>query len=366
MSRLKTTLLALVSLNAFGFWVVSCKDDNTGPACTPGTTRLCAGVSRCQGTQACLDDGSGYGDCDCSGAPRKAPPTMSSTPATMPYIGRSCTADADCGTGLTCFTAAGNNVFGGGAAGGYCTLNCNGNDSVCTAIDAQSACVGTGVGQPICLRTCLSQDPTSGAENKCLGRVDVVCKSPAALMQTQYTGLRMTSWCFPQCNSDDDCPGRHCNLGTGVCSDTAPTGTEIGGRCSTNADCIGGACVQVGVDDFLCSAPCVFGQPVGCGYGLSPAVREAACLAPLVQGFLSSEGQGDLGFCAETCDVDTDCAQHAARGWACAKTATANQQLFGRSGFCLPPQPDAGVTDAGDAGSLDAGSSDASASVDGG
>ncbi|HVZ35775.1 MAG TPA: hypothetical protein VG963_25285, partial [Polyangiaceae bacterium] len=224
MSRLKTTLLALVSLNAFGFWVVSCKDDNKGPACTPGTTRLCAGVSRCEGTQACLDDGSGYGDCDCSGALRMVPPAMDSTTVTTPYIGRSCKADADCGKGLTCFTAAGNDVFGGGAAGGYCTLNCNDTDSVCTAIDPQSACVGTGVGQAICLRTCLSQDPTSASENKCLGRVDVVCKSPAALMQTQYTGLRMTGWCFPQCNSDEDCPGRHCNLGTGVCSDTAPTG----------------------------------------------------------------------------------------------------------------------------------------------
>lgn len=370
MSRVKTTLLALVSFNLFGLWIASCKDDSTGTTCTPGATRLCAGVSRCEGAQACLPDGSGYSDCDCTGAPRVAPDTTGTgDKSPTPYIGRACTASADCGTGLTCFTAESNDVFGGGAAGGYCTLTCQA-DTDCTGIDAQSACVGTGVGPSLCLRTCLSEDPTSTAENKCLGRIDVVCKSPAALGTAMFTGLRQIGWCFPQCNSDDDCPGRACDLARGVCSDTPPTGAAIGARCEGNGDCAGATCVSIAADEQFCSAPCVFGQPVGCGYGLNPSVRGAACITPRVTGFLSSEGQGDLGFCAELCDADTDCTQHVDRGWVCS-TSDVTKQRFGRSGFCLSPTPDAGVGDAGDSGTpasipIDASSSDASTTADGG
>lgn len=34
-------------------------------ACTPGSTQKCFGAGACEGGQACLPDGSGFGPCDC-------------------------------------------------------------------------------------------------------------------------------------------------------------------------------------------------------------------------------------------------------------------------------------------------------------
>jgi hypothetical protein len=34
-------------------------------ACVPGTTQACVGPAACAGGQACLPDGSGFGQCDC-------------------------------------------------------------------------------------------------------------------------------------------------------------------------------------------------------------------------------------------------------------------------------------------------------------
>jgi hypothetical protein len=35
------------------------------PACVRGTTQACVGPAACSGGQACLNDGSGFGPCDC-------------------------------------------------------------------------------------------------------------------------------------------------------------------------------------------------------------------------------------------------------------------------------------------------------------
>jgi len=37
--------------------------------CVPGATQACVGPGACRGGQACLPDGSGFGPCDCAGAP---------------------------------------------------------------------------------------------------------------------------------------------------------------------------------------------------------------------------------------------------------------------------------------------------------
>jgi len=41
----------------------------TPKACTPGATQTCVGPGACSGAQACKDDGSGFGACDCGGKP---------------------------------------------------------------------------------------------------------------------------------------------------------------------------------------------------------------------------------------------------------------------------------------------------------
>lgn len=41
-------------------------------ACVPGATQACVGTAACAGGQSCLPDGSGFGPCDCGGAPAPA------------------------------------------------------------------------------------------------------------------------------------------------------------------------------------------------------------------------------------------------------------------------------------------------------
>jgi hypothetical protein len=38
-------------------------------ACVPGSTQRCVGPGACEGGQACLKDGSGYGSCECAPTP---------------------------------------------------------------------------------------------------------------------------------------------------------------------------------------------------------------------------------------------------------------------------------------------------------
>jgi hypothetical protein len=339
--------------------MASCSDDSDR-VCTPEDTRLCAGVARCEGVQACLPDGSGWRECDCSGPPRMDGQGGSSNeemPLTA-FVGRACTQDAQCGAGLRCFTSTSNDFLGGGAPNGYCTTNCE-EDAECSAIDRASACVVPVPGADgLCLRTCRSLPQVAGAdtraaalqENKCLGRVDLACNSVAFLNLEEFSSTRQPGWCYPQCGSDEDCPGRRCDLARGVCVDTVTEGLPVGARCSGDTECSGRLCVRLATDESFCSAPCVYGQPIGCGFGLNATPRGAGCILPQVRGFLSTEGAGDVGLCGELCAESSECAQ-AASGWTC-ELSEDTESLFDRPGLCDAPSPaDAGV---------DGGSSDAS------
>jgi hypothetical protein len=324
--------------------MASCDDDDEPPVCVPNDTRLCACPDRDrQGVQACLMDSSGFGECDCSGVPREggggSGGTSGDPEAITPLVGRSCVESANCGEGLTCFTPTSNDFLGGGAPGGYCSINCT-EDAQCTSIDRQSQCDGAA---GVCIRTCLSLNPTSLDESKCLDRRDVACQSEAYRNIEQFTGLRQNGLCYPQCASDEDCPGRRCDPARGICVDNVTTGLVLGEACTMNSDCAGRACVSIPGGAY-CSAPCVFGVPIGCGYGLAPSgERAAGCFAPAETGFLSSEGDGDVGLCIELCSTAADCTQP---GWLC-RTSDANQARLGRPGVCLPPPPTDAGTDAG-------------------
>lgn len=284
-----------------------------------------------------------------SGAPREGAGGTTGMTEPTAYIGLSCASNTDCGAGLTCFTSNSNEFLGGGPGNGYCSAACTA-DAECTGIDRQSSCVVPGEGlSGLCMRTCLSLAPTSLAENKCLGRVDVVCQSEAYRGVAMFTGLRQAGLCYPQCGSDEDCPGRSCDLARGICVDTPTTGLPIGAHCELATDCAGRNCLRFTETESFCSAPCVFGQPIGCGYGLAGGSRDAGCIGPRVRGFLSTEGLGDVGFCAELCTENADCSQFEERGWVCDPTEDAVDR-FNRAGVCDRPEPLDGGVDAGDGG----------------
>jgi hypothetical protein len=351
MRRTKSPLLAAILLGLCGGWMASCSDDESRE-CTPQETRVCAGVGRCVGVQACLPDGSGWNDCDCSGPPREGAGGTTGAEAPTPIVGRACTQSAECGEGLTCYTSTSNEFLGGGPSGGYCSASCSA-DADCAGVDRQSQCVITQQGAAgLCLRTCLSQDPTNAGENKCLGRYDLACNSVAFLGLEAFSGLRQDGWCYPQCASDEDCGARKCDLARGLCVDTPTAGLPIGSRCTANTDCSGRLCVGFTGGEAFCSAPCVLGPPIGCGYGTAPARRAAGCLLPQQSGFLSSEGIGDVGFCVELCADASQCTQGEDRGgWQCDLTEDA-QTRFNTPGICdAPSPPDSGTDAATDASS---------------
>lgn len=64
------------------------RGDASGRACVPGASQKCFGPGACEGGQACLPDGSGFGACECA-APTALPapaPTASSASTPGPSV----------------------------------------------------------------------------------------------------------------------------------------------------------------------------------------------------------------------------------------------------------------------------------------
>jgi hypothetical protein len=341
----------------------SCSDEQT-PGCVPGELRPCSSgcPSFADGQQVCSADGRAFGDCACladgpddGGSSGSA--GSSGESANPPIVGSACAGDDQCGSGLRCLTAESNELGPGGPAGGYCTQSCS-TAADCLQLDPETDCQRIGAGElGLCLRTCLSQSPQAG-ELKCLDRTTLACNSAVVLGLEPLSGDRQPGWCLPQCNSDADCGSRWCDPVSGLCTDAQAEGASVGASCGTGVDCAGRLCLQLSDGANMCSAACRLsavgvGSTSGCGYATDAAVRDAACLSPLVSGPDGTEGLGDVGVCFELCDGADDCQQ---LGWGCEPSGL--EAELGRAGVCIPPAPAGG----GDAGTLDAGSTNADAS----
>lgn len=361
--RYGLSLLGLLGVS-FTVWLTASCDSDDAP-CEVGQTRVCAcqsgpgRIAENRGVQVC-EPGNTYGDCDCSGTGVAGAGGGPESPGFRLLVGRTCTSDEACGEGLRCVTPTSNDFFGrGGVAGGYCTRECTAATSAtdCAAIDPESECIEDDTGAGLCVRGCLtsgappqSELQPSQAENKCLSRRDLACHSEAALGLSAVQPERTPGWCLPRCNADVECPGRICNLVSGLCENEQPEGLPFGAACTANADCASNDCLQLSETEAMCTQRCVYQgltpQQIACGYVTDP--REAACLIPLLSSQAGSEGIGDLGACLELCNTSADCTQ-VANGWGC--------QLFnlrdvtGRAGVCFPgindDVPDAGAPDAG-------------------
>jgi hypothetical protein len=333
--------------------------------CVPGQTLSCMGVcgQPVAGYQVCAADGRSYAECVCPPPGRLGPEKVDGNVVAIPepglerpilprrpaqpgfgpgsgVIGAACQRDADCGGGLDCLDGASDSLGAGGPSRGYCTRPCA-SLAECTAVDPASACAVL-AGQNVCARLCQSQAPLAG-EAKCLDRPELTCASLAALGDEEPSAEPQLGICVPACQSDAGCPGRRCDLRTGLCTDEAPRGTPIGSACDGGAErCSGGVCLgreaQTGT---FCSAYCTLGL-AGCGFDGSEASIDAACLAPQIPG----EGQGDRGVCFELCDEAEDCLQPGA--------VCVPEPQNGRAGVCLmlpppaePEEPPVSLPDAG-------------------
>ncbi|HVZ33704.1 MAG TPA: hypothetical protein VG963_14835, partial [Polyangiaceae bacterium] len=290
--------------------LVSCgSDDKAGTkVCTPvEDLKTCTCGNQRSGTQPCNAEGTGYDACNCDGTASAGAGGSSSTgaagsssvgtagsagSATAPGltggVGLPCTTDTDCpGAPLICVPAS-SDGFGatdpttgqtvkGGPQGGYCTLPCTGSAD-CQAVDGASAC---NQALQYCFALC---QPGSTGMLKC------VDSQGAPLAQACYQLPNSTTLgaCIPTCTNDAACgAGRYCDLNTGLCVSTKPTGKAIGEACDatlTVSDCASGECAvfdtPTGTISF-CSGTCTLGVTDNCGYDpQTDAKREAGCIEP--------------------------------------------------------------------------------------
>ena len=283
-------------------------------------------------------------------------------------FGRTCESDDECPGDLTCLTPDSEDLFGGGPANGYCTLDCAaGGDALCQENSSGAICVETGV-TALCWQGCETQ-----LENQCQGREDVSCDDITLSNATTTVGF-----CRPLCLNDADCgDGLFCSVSDGVCLAEEPPGKAVGEQCDPDVagECAG-FCLPFTEDYAACSGLCNIGA-IGCGGSAESEVPgEPVCEFP----FSPGAGIGDLARCIQGCECDADCSHPDAR---CAPLAPAEQlddarDFYGSTGFCLeeglaaeargvtefleecPDRPDvgapmssvpaeAGVADAGDA-----------------
>jgi hypothetical protein len=323
---------------------------NTTPTTDPNT-----GITYSNGTCTCQTGGvlggGGTGGSTGGGAGSGGTGGM----AMSTSLGRACTADAQCGTGLTCLTN--NGLASGGPAHGMCTLACE-TDTQCLEISSTSYCVGLTTTESYCLPAC-----TVGAlgSPKCQQRSDVACTligliptGPECMTSSECGAGQLCSsaapsqcgdivtGCVPNCGGDFDCgDGQYCDYGTGMCTNMEPEGLPIGAECTPPAteadvDPCQGFCLSSDEAGTVgtCTAFCTFSQTfTGCGWdGVSKA--EAGCLYATILNQGQMAVDGDVGICGSLCDCNADCVLDSER---CVDEGMGIiKQLFDREGYCRP------------------------------
>jgi hypothetical protein len=278
---------------------MACGHDSSGNSCVKGQQGKCFGAGQCPGYQVCQADGT-YGACVCGDADAGSRPFPHTGPLSG-LLGAVCGADADCRHGLQCVTSDSKLIHGEGPSSGMCLSRCAvGHEELCSSVDATARCLvvddkgtaDTSDDLAYCLPGCTLGDQPASAD-KCRGRVDLVC--------TASTTGGKTGYCSPSCRSNLDCAPRFCDLGTGLCADSAPSGDPIGASCDPKSSKCAGGCVQQGTSFYECTGLCSYGTQ-GCGQNDAPPLDYYCSI-----GANSVTGDGDLGYCAKLCDCDADC-----------------------------------------------------------
>jgi hypothetical protein len=362
-------------LAGVGFLVLSasCSEANdAAPVAEVGGEPGAAGAAAAGSANASAGDTS-------SGA---GAPALPGRPDGLPWLGAACRTADDCGKqGLRCLSRDEDFMDGETVPpGGLCTTDCKTDDD-CRAFDPGAVCA-TFAEAPLvlayaaktvqrwCVQGC-TLGPPSGP-TKCHGRADFACRPfapdhPATcLLEGEvcptgtfcYRGACREQGCGPRCNADRDCGGgQHCDPFTGLCDVDAAATVPVGADCSDDADatsCGGGNCLVVsdkGVTlKSVCTQSCTIGQLCADGAG--------ACVWPRFEHF----ALGDIGYCVQRCDCDSDCVNPVDRcvPWGDPET----EKAYGSLGACDIPPPGA-VTLTCDGGAAGAAGNSAGANAGG-
>jgi hypothetical protein len=346
----------------------SCCSGLTPQCNTTQTTDPNTGITHSNGSCTCATGGvlGGGGAGGSTGGSAGTGGSMGGTggSAMSAALGRACTTNAQCGSGLTCLTNDG--LASGGPANGLCTLACE-TDSQCLEVSSESYCVEFSATESYCLQSCTTG--TLGVP-KCQQRPDVACTligliptGPACETSTECGVGQLCSsnaptqcgdivtGCVPTCGGDFDCGAdQFCDFGTGMCTNTEPEGLPIGAACTPPAtdaavDPCQGFCLAS--DDTrtegTCTAFCSFSPAfTGCGWdGVEKA--EAGCLYSTILS-MGDLAAGDVGICGSLCDCNSECVLDSER---CVDESGGTMlQIFNRNGYCRPLDVAGGETEA--------------------
>jgi len=343
---------------------IGCGGDGTRASCSAYSRRSCTGADGCQGESFCDGATLTWGACQCpdSGAPDGG---------SLPRLGGSCDADADCPTGAFCLQNDSHQLFGGAPPAGTCVAVCDpvsgcARFESATCIDVRDPTADADGGLStggLCFESChVGGGAMTTAVPKCHGRAQVAC----APVENASDGA---GYCRPICATSGECLTGVCDPARGVCVTSAPTDPGFGLRCqatgpadggagssgdagagadadavdagsdSSQADAAaaprtlscGGLCVGVSGSSAVCSRRCLFGSTDECAPEISANRRRGGCLFVTKGG-----GIGDLGYCAELCDCNGDCTE---TSFVCDAFDDANlEAAFARKGVCTPAE----------------------------
>lgn len=219
-----------------------------------------------------------------------------------------------------------------GWPGGYCTSTC---------VD-RGPC-DDGFRYNHCLPSEEHDGGVSHCEQKCLNGAD--CREGytcVGSLDSEGSGM-----CIGLCDEDSDCePGGECNEWAAECvpEGESPTeGSEHGGPCDENGDCLSDNCIPpyetgfTGWADGYCVGYCIL--PMGYNtntFYSGETLPQGTCSGDAVCWPNGSYTRGDLGICLDGCTTDADCRQDA--GYYCLESINLPSGSVSSytNGVCLP------------------------------
>jgi len=250
-------------------------------------------------------------------------------------VGATCSSDADCAQGLSCWRDDGNETRF--PSHGMCTVSCAADATICTKLSPAAVCMQLVSGDPDakrCVEQCSLHSPSFTSlsagmpTGKCHGRNDMAC-----------TPSNTGGGCVPACNDDSACTTGKCSVKTGFCQSgqVEPWTDKMGQAVSSNFDCPAGVVVSGGVT--VCVPSCTLGVVPSCNWKGTNADATAACVFGQ-----SPFGQGDQGGCLALCNCDGDCSPPLK----CNTLPAFASQATGSKGYCWMGQSGLPCADAGD------------------